>query len=84
MGAFYTVIYTCGVTALLTTFTHNLGITPSLLVARAIPRGVAAVATTTTTALLIGVIGTNIITVCTGGTLNTFDLEVQQVHSIIN
>lgn len=81
MGAFYTCMTGIGVTNLMTTFTHSLSITPSLLVARPIPHQAVV---TATAPLLIGTIGTNIITVASGvGTLMTFDLEVQQVASII-
>jgi hypothetical protein len=80
------VYYTCltglGVTNLLTTFTHSLGITPALLVARPI---IHQAVVTNTAPLLVGSIGTNLITVASGvGTLVTFDLEVQQIHSIIS
>jgi hypothetical protein len=79
-GVYYTFMEGLGVTNLMTTFTHSLGITPSLLVARPIPHQVAV---TATAPLLVGTIGTNIITVASGvGTLLTFDLEVQRVHSI--
>lgn len=79
--AYYTCMTGIGVTNLMTTFTHNLSITPSLLVARPI---IHQVAVTVTAPLLVGTIGTNIITIAAGvATLTTFDLEVQQVHSII-
>lgn len=82
MGAYYTCMYTLGATNLLTTFTHSLSITPSLLVARPI---IHQTAVTVTAPMMVGVIGTNIITVAAGvATLTTFDLEVQQVHSIIS
>jgi len=78
---FYTFLGGLGVTNLLTTFTHSLSITAALLVARAIPHQTAV---TVTAPLIIGSIGTNLITVASGvGTLLTFDLEVQQVHSLI-
>lgn len=81
MGAYYTLMQGLGATNAMQTFTHSLGITPSLLVARPIPHQVLV---TVTAPMIIGTIGTNIITVATGvGTLLTFDLEVQQVHSII-
>lgn len=81
MGAYYTLMAGLGVTNLMTTFTHSLGITPSLLVARPILHQVVV---TATAPLIVGTIGTNIITVAAGvGTLATFDLEVQQVHSLI-
>ena len=82
MGAYYTLLAGIGVTNLMTTFTHSLSITPSLLVARPILHQVVV---TVTAPLVVGTIGTNIITVAAGvGTLATFDLEVQQVHSIIS
>lgn len=79
---YYTVLAGIGVTNLLTTFTHSLSITPSLLVARPI---IHQVPVTNTAPLIVGTIGTNIITVGSGvGTLVTFDLEVQQIHSLIS
>lgn len=79
--AYYTNMVGLGVTNLMTTFTHSLSITPSELVAR--PH-MHQVAVTATAPLIIGTIGTNIITVASGvGTLATFDLEVQQVHTLI-
>lgn len=82
MGAYYTVLMQIGVTNLLTTFTHSLSITPALLVARPI---IHQAVVTNTAPLIIGSIGTNQITVGSGvGTLVTFDLEVQQIHSIIS
>jgi hypothetical protein len=81
MGAYYTLLPLVGVTNLQTTFTHSLSITPSLLVARAI---IHQTAVTNTAPVLIGSIGTNLITVASGvGTLVTIDVEVQQIHSII-
>lgn len=78
---YYTCMTGLGVTNLMTTFTHNLSITPANLVARPIPHQVLV---TVTAPLLVGTVGTNIITVASGvGTLQTFDLEVQEVHSII-
>lgn len=81
MGAYYTNMAGIGVTNLMTTYTHNLSITPANLVARPIIHQ----ATITATApLIVGTIGTNIITVAAGvATLTTFDLEIQQIHSII-
>lgn len=77
---YYTNMTGLGVTNLLTTFTHSLGITAALLVAR--PTIHQAVVTNTAP-LLVGSIGTNLITIASGvGTLVTFDLEVQQIHSI--
>lgn len=77
---YYTLLPQIGVTNLFTTFTHSLSITPSLLVARPISHQAVI---TATAPLSIGTIGTNIITVASGvGTLQTFDLEVQQIHSI--
>lgn len=82
MGAYYTALLGVGVTNIMTTFTHNLSITPSLLIARPI---IHQVVVTNTAPVLIGTIGTNIITMASGvGTLVTCDLEVQQVHSIIS
>lgn len=81
MSAYYTLLSGLGVTNLMTTFTHSLSITPGLLVARPIPHQAAV---TMTAPLIVGTIGTNVITVASGvGTLATFDLEVQQVHSIL-
>jgi hypothetical protein len=78
---YYTLLSGLGVTNLLTTFTHSLSITAALLVARPI---IHQAVVTNTAPILIGSIGTNLITVGSGvGTLVTFDLEVQQVHSII-
>lgn len=78
---YYTLMAGLGVTNLMTTFTHSLSITPANLVARPIPHQVLV---TATAPLIVGTIGTNIITVASGvGTLQTFDLEVQQVHSIL-
>lgn len=82
MGAYYTLVAVT-LTNALVTFTHNLSITPALLVARLLPNNGAVI--TATAPPLIGVIGTNIITVASGpGTLQTFNLEVQQIHSIIS
>jgi hypothetical protein len=82
MGAYYTCLTQVGVTALATTFTHNLGITPSYLVVRPILHQAAI---TATAPLIVCTVGTNIVTVASGpGTLTTFDLEVQQIHSIID
>lgn len=79
--AYYTCMVGIGATNLGTTFTHGLSITPSLLVARPILHQAAV---TNTAPLVVCTIGTNIITVASGvGTLATFDLEVQQIHSII-
>ncbi len=79
--AYYTLMAGIGVTNLATTFTHGLSITPALLVARPI---IHQAVVTGTAPLQVCTIGTNIITVASGvGTLVTFDLEVQQVHSII-
>ncbi len=81
MGAYYTLMAGLGVTNLMTTFTHSLSITPANLVARPILHQAVV---TATAPLIIGTIGTNIITVAAGvGTLATFDLEVQQIHSIL-
>ena len=82
MGAYYTLMTGLGVTNLLTTFTHSLGITAASLVARPI---IHQAVVTNTAPLLVGSIGTNLITVASGvGTLVTFDLEVQLIHSIIS
>ena len=82
MGAYYTNMTGIGVTNLATTFTHNLSITPSLLVARVL---IHQAVVTNTAPVLVNTIGTNIITIASGvGTLVTCDLEVQQVHSIIS
>lgn len=79
---YYTLLSGLGVTNLMTTFTHSLGLAPAGLVARPIIHQVAA---TCTAPLIVGTIGTNIITVAAGvATLTTFDLEVQQVHSLIS
>jgi hypothetical protein len=63
------------------TFTHSLSITPSLLVVRPIVHtGVVGV----TTPLVVGTVGTNIVTIGAPlASLMNFDLEVQQVHSIL-
>lgn len=82
MGAYYTNLTGIGVTNLAQTFTHSLSITPSLLVARPI---IHQAAVTLTAPVLVCTIGTNIITVAAGvGTLVTLDLEVQQIHSLID
>lgn len=82
MPTYYTLMSALGVTNLMTTFTHNLGIAPANLVARPILHQLAV---TATAPLIVGTIGTNIITVAAGvATLQTFDLEVQQIHSIIS
>lgn len=81
MGLYYTLMAGQGVTNLMTTFTHSLGITPASLVVRPILHQVVV---TVTAPLIVGTIGTNIVTVAAGvGTLATFDLEVQMIHSII-
>lgn len=78
---YYTLMAGLGVTNLLTTFTHSLSITAALLVARPI---IHQAVVTNTAPLIVGSIGTNLITVGSGvGTLVTFDLEVQQIHSIL-
>lgn len=77
---YYTLMAGLGVTNLATTFTHSLSITPANLVARPI---IHQAVVTGTAPLQVCTIGTNIITVASGvGTLVTFDLEVQQIHSI--
>jgi hypothetical protein len=81
MGRYYTRMVGLGVTNLLTTFTHALSLTAGSLVARAI---IHQALVTNTAPMIIGSIGTNLITVATGvGTLVTFDLEVQMMHTII-
>jgi hypothetical protein len=81
MAGFYTCLTGIGITNLLTTFTHSLGITPALLVARVIIRQAVV---TNTAPVLVGSIGTNLITIASGvGSLVTCDLEVQQIHSLI-
>ncbi len=79
---YYTLMTGLGATNLMTTFTHSLSLVPTGLVARPIIHQ----ATITATApLIVGTIGTNIITVAAGvATLTTFDLEIQQVHSLIS
>lgn len=82
MGAYYS--FTSGgvASAAPFTFTHSLSITPSLLVARIIPHQLLQ---TNTAPLMIATIGTNVVTVQSAvGTLQTFDLEVQQIHSLIS
>lgn len=80
--AFYTLLKGLGITNLVTTFTHSLGLDPATLVARPILHQVPQ--TFTQPALCVVTIGTNIVTVGMGvGTLTTFDLEVQQIHSLI-
>jgi hypothetical protein len=79
--AYYTLITNIGVTNLLTTFTHSLSITAALLVARVI---IHQAVVTNTAPVLVGSVGTNLITIGSGvGTLVTCDLEVQQMHSVI-
>jgi len=78
---YYTLMAGLGVTNLLTTFTHSLGWNAASLVARPL---IHQAVVTNTAPLLVGSIGTNTITVASGvGTLVTFDLEVQLIHSII-
>lgn len=80
--AYYTNLVGLGATNILTTFTHSLSITAALLVAR--PTIHQAVVTNTAP-MIVGSIGTNLITVASGvGTLVTFDLEVQQIMSLIS
>jgi len=77
----YLVMAGLGVTNLMTTFTHGLGIPPANLVARPI---IHQAAVTCTAPLIVGTIGTNIITVAGGGgTLTTFDLEIMQIYDVI-
>ena len=81
MGAYYTCMTNVGLTNLGTTITHNLSITPSLLVVRPLIRQAVV---TCTAPVQVCTIGTNIVTVAAGvGTLVTCDIEIQQVHSII-
>lgn len=76
----YTYMTGLGVTNLLTTFTHSLGVTAASLVARPI---IKQAVVTNTAPLIVGSVGTNLITVASGvGTLVTFDLEIQFIHSI--
>lgn len=80
--AYYTLLTGNGATNLMTTFTHSLSITPASLVARVF---IHQPLVTCTAPLVVGTIGTNIITVASGvGTLVTFDIEVQQIHSLIS
>ncbi len=80
--AYYTLMQGLGATNLATTFTHGLSITPALLVARPTIRQTAV---TVTAPMLVVSLGTNLITVAAGvATLTTFDLEVQQIHSLIS
>lgn len=82
MGAYYTFTQMGVASAAPATFTHSLSITPANLVARIIPHQLAV---TNTAWLQIGTIGTNIVTVLsTTGTLQTYDLEVQKIHSLIS
>jgi hypothetical protein len=79
--AFYTILKGLGVTALMQTFTHSLGLDPATLVARPIQHQPAI---GQTAGIAIGTIGTNIVTASAwAGALQTFDLEVQQIHSLI-
>lgn len=79
--AYYTILTGVGLTNLGTTVTHSLSITPALLVVRPIIRQPLV---TCTAPLQVCTIGTNIVTVASGvGTLVTCDIEVQQVHSLI-
>lgn len=82
MGAYYTILTGVGLTNLATTITHNLNITPSLLVVRPI---IHQVVVTNTAPVGVNTIGTNIATVFSGvGTAVTCDIEVQMIHSIID
>lgn len=83
-SVYYTLMAGLGVTNLLTTFTHGLGLTLASfsMVARPI---IHQAVVTNTAPLIVGSIGTNLITVASGvGTLVTFDLEVQMIHSLID
>jgi hypothetical protein len=81
MGAYYTFTNVGVASAAPLTFSHNLSFAPVSLVARIIPHQLLL---TQTAWLAVATIGTNIVTVqSTTGTLQTFDLEVQMVHSII-
>lgn len=80
-GVLYTILLGLGATNLATTFTHSLSITAALLVARPL---IHQAAVTVTAPMIVVSIGTNLITVAAGvATLTTFDLEVQQIHSLI-
>jgi len=81
-GTFYTYLAANGITNLTTTFTHSLNIPGASLVARIIMKG--NVGATQTAALQIVGLSTNTVTVAPmlACTLMTFDLEVQQIHSI--
>ena len=79
--AYYTLLVGLTASNVLATYTHGLSITPANLVARPISRQGAVI--TATAPLSIGIIGTNVVSVSAGvGTTQTFDLEVQQIHSI--
>jgi hypothetical protein len=79
---YYTLLTGLGVANAFVTFTHSLSLIPASLVARPI---IHQVLVTNTAPMVVGTIGTNIITVASGvGTLVTFDLEVQQIHSLIS
>lgn len=81
MGLYSTFISGVGLTNLMTTITHSLSIAPASLRARI---QIHQAVVTNTAPVLLGTIGTNIITVASGvGTLVTCDLEVFQAHSII-
>jgi len=82
-GAFYTWMQGLGVTNLTTTFTHSLGLNGTNYVARILMKG--NVGATQTAGLQVVGVSTNTITVVPmlASTLITFDLEVQQVHSLI-
>lgn len=80
MANFYTILLGVGLTNLLTTITHSLGLTPASLVVRPI---IHQAVVTNTAPVLVGSIGTNLATVASGvGTLVTCDIEVQYIHSI--
>lgn len=79
MGLFYTVTRGGVASAAPFTFTHGLTGTP--LVARLVPRNIVV---TQTAWMAVATLDTTVATVVsTTGTLQTFDLEVQQIHSII-
>lgn len=81
-GAFYWSQTGVGLTNLAQTFTHSLSITPSLLMARVM---IHQAVVTCTAPTIVNTIGTNVITASIGvGTLTTCDIEVQQIHSIID
>ena len=83
-GAYYTWMQGLGVTNLTTTFTHSLGQNGTNYVARILMKG--NVGATQTAALQVVGVSTNTITIAPmlASTLITFDLEVEQIHSIMS